>query len=252
MALFKNAHASHEHSLKVLNLLNEYDSFLDSLTVIADMGCGEGLDVEWWATLSTRDDPPEPRDYLVYAIDKNIRQLDAGIAKLKNVKAIEGNFEERVIPRQVDLIWAHDVFQFSRDPFKCLATWKSTLNQNGMLVLSIPQTTYWDYSHSRLVVSNHSQQYYNYNILNLMYMLAISGFDCRDAYFYREKNTPWLYAAVYASEHGPLTQDASWYDLIERNLVNDSIINSVNKYGYARLEDTLVTWLDKDFYQITD
>ena len=57
MALFKNAYASHDHSLEILNMLYGYDSFLDNLKVIADMGCGAGLDTEWWATLETRDDP---------------------------------------------------------------------------------------------------------------------------------------------------------------------------------------------------
>jgi hypothetical protein len=83
-------------------------------------------------------------------------------------------------------------------------------------------------------------------------MLALSGFDCRDAYFFREKNTPWLYAAVYASQQDPLPEHASWYDLAERHLINDSVINSVNLYGHARLDDIIVTWLDKDNYLITD
>ena len=38
----------------------------------------------------------------------------------------------------------------------------------------------------------------------------------------------------------------------ERQLINDSIINSVNKYGYARLEDVVVSWFDKNLYQITN
>ena len=252
MAHFKNAHESHVHSLEVLQLLYEYDTFLDSLQVIADMGCGEGFDSKWWAELATRDDPPEPHNYKVYAVDQNIKQLDRGVRDLANVVPIEGIFEERIIPTQVDLIWAHDSFQYARDPFKCLATWKNTLNLNGMLVLSIPQTTYWETSHSRLVVSNHSHQYYNYNVLNLIYMLAISGFDCRDAYFYRKVGTPWLYAAVYASEHAPVGQQVGWYELAEKKLINDSIIASVDRYGYARLEDTIVQWLDKDNYLITD
>lgn len=83
-------------------------------------------------------------------------------------------------------------------------------------------------------------------------MLAISGFDCRDAYFYRKRETPWLYAAVYASNQEPLPAHASWHDLADRNLVNDSIKNSLNSYGHARLEDLIVTWLDKDFYKISD
>ena len=252
MALFKNSYDSHVHSLGVLNLLCEYDSFLDNLSVVADVGCGSGLDAKWWAELSTRDDPPEPHNYLVYAVDQNTNQIEPEVRLVPNVTVIEGDFSERIIPRQVDLMWAHNSFQESRDPFKTLATWKSTMSLNGMLVMSIPQTTYWDHSHSKLIVSNHSYQHYSYNVLNLMYMLAISGFDCRDAYFYRQPNTPWLYAAVYASEHTPLPANASWYDLADRNLINDSIINSVNKYGYARLEDTVVQWLDKDNYIIKD
>lgn len=248
--MFSNPHYSHEHSLEILNTLYIYDDFLDNLRVIADMGCGAGFDARWWATLETRDDVPEPRDYLVYAVDKNIRQIEPEIATIKNIKVIEGDFEERVIPRQVDLIWAHDSFQHAKNPLKCLATWKATMNVNGMLMMAVPQTTYWDHRTNRLVVSNHSHQYYSYNLLNLIYMLAITGFDCRDAYFYRKENSPWLYAAVYASEHGPMP-DATWYDLAERNLINDSMIASVNRYGHARLEDTIVAWLDRDFYQIT-
>ena len=251
MALFKNPYLSHEHSLEVLNLLYGYDSFLDSLTTIADMGCGAGHDAEWWASLMTRDEPAEPRNYIVYAVDQDLTKIDPDIlARNPNIIPIEQNFEERSVPRQVDLIWAHDTFQYALDPFKCLRTWKDTLQENGMLILTIPQGTY--VKNSSLVVEQHDHQYYNYNILNLIYMLAISGFDCRDAYFYRKRSTPWLYAAVYASQHEPLTRQATWYDLAERNLVNDSVINSVNQHGYARMEDLVVTWLDKDYYKITD
>mgnify|MGYP003704878173 CR=1 FL=1 len=74
--MFKNPQESHEHSLDVLKMLYEYDSFLDSLKVIADMGCGSGLDVEWWAKLTTRDEPPDPHDYLVYAVDRDTSKIE--------------------------------------------------------------------------------------------------------------------------------------------------------------------------------
>jgi len=250
MALFKNSHASHDHSLEVLNVIYGYDSFLDGITSIADMGCGDGLDVNWWATLCTRDDPPEPRNIKIYAVDSDIKQLEPDIAAMSNVIPIEGNFCERVVPTNVDLIWSHDSFQYAADPFLCLRGWRQTLNVNGMLMLTVPQTTYM--YNNRLVVSNYSHQYHSYNILNLMYILAISGFDCRDAYFYRKENSPWLYAGVYASQHEPLPPNPTWYDLAERQLINDSVINSVNKYGYARLEDVVVSWFDKNLYQITN
>lgn len=251
MALFKNAHASHEHSLEVLNMLYGYDSFLDNLQVIADMGCGRGYDTEWWATLTTRDDPPEPHDYLVYSVDKDISDFEPDILEAnKNIVLIEGDFEESCVPRKVDLIWAHDSFQYARSPLKCLSNWKNLLNENGMLILSVPQTTYM--YNNRLVVSNHSHQYFSYNVLNLIYLLAVAGFDCNDAYFYRKENTPWLYAGVYASKHEPLPENATWYDLAERELINPSVRNSVDKYGYARLEDVVVSWFDKNLYQITN
>ena len=82
-------------------------------------------------------------------------------------------------------------------------------------------------------------------------MLAISGFDARDAYFYRKANSPWLYAAVYASAD-PMDNHVSWHDLAEQRLINDSVIASLNKYGHARLEDLVVCWFDKNLYKITD
>jgi trans-aconitate methyltransferase len=151
--------------------------------------------------------------------------------------------------RTLDLIWSHDSFQYAKNPMQCLANWKRMLQVNGMLIMAVPQTTY--ICNSRLVSNVHHNQYFNYNILTLMYMLAANGFDCRDAYFYRKENTPWLYAAVYASEHDPIDGHCTWYDLADKNLINDSVINSVNKYGHARLEDVVVSWFDKNLYKIT-
>jgi SAM-dependent methyltransferase len=250
MALFKNAYDSHQHSLNILNLIYGYDSFLDNILTVADMGCGQGLDSYWWGNLETRDDPPEPRNYIVYAVDKDIGRLEPEVLATKNIIPIEGDFEERLLPRDVDIIWAHDSFQYARDPFKCLATWKRSMNINGMLIMAVPQTTYL--LNNRLVVANHSHQYYSHNILSLIYMLAISGFDCNDAYFYRVDNSPWLYAAVYATENDPITEQVSWYELAEKGLINDYLAKSVNKYGHARLDDLVVQWLDRGLYQITN
>jgi hypothetical protein len=84
-------------------------------------------------------------------------------------------------------------------------------------------------------------------------MLAVSGFDCRDAYFYRDPNSPWLYAAVYATVNDPMgDREVTWHELAEKRLINDSLLNSINKYGYVRLDDVVVMWLDKNFYQITN
>ena len=127
MALFKNAHESHQHSLELLNMIYGYDSFLDNLSVIADMGCGAGFDAAWWATLQTRDDPPEPRNYKVYAVDKNINNIDQAILGFNNVQVIQAdiditnNTDLNITPEKVDLLWCHDTFQYVTNPLPSLA-----------------------------------------------------------------------------------------------------------------------------------
>lgn len=250
MGLFKNPMESYEHTQFIRDLLYHYDSFLDSLEIIADFGCGTGLNIEWWANLQTRDDPPEPRNYLCYAIDKNISQIQNQILDLPNVKAIQADLEDdRFLSRKVDLLWCNDVFQYMTNPIKTLANWNDMMNVNAMLILSVPQSTF--YSYNRLKNLGYNGWYFNHNLINLMYMLAVNGFDCRDAYFYKEENSQWLYAVTYKSDINPMKpSETSWHNLIENNLVNNSVADSINKYGYVNQDDIITAWLDKDFYRI--
>lgn len=253
MGLFKNPQESYNQTQFIRDTLYEYDSFLDSLEVIADFGSGSGLNVEWWAKLQTRDDPPEPRNYLCYAVDKNVTRLREEIASLKNVKAIEADLEDpdRFIPRQIDLIWCHDTFQYMTNPIGTLRNWNEMMSVNGMLVLSLPQAVH--YKHNRLQNISYNGWYFNYNVVNCMYMLAVNGFDCRDAYFYKKENDMWLYIAVYKSEILPMNpQETTWHDLIDCGLVNESVAACINTYGYVRQEEIITTWLDKDYYKIKE
>jgi trans-aconitate methyltransferase len=252
MGLFKNYKDSHDHTQFIRDLLYNYDSFLDSLEVVADFGCGDGSNIEWWAKLETRDDPPEPRNYLCYAVDSTVKRIRTEVASLTNVKVIEANLEEsRFIPRQVDLVWCHDKFQYITNPLNTLKQWNEMMNVNGMLVMTIPQAVY--YKNNRLNNVSYDRCYYNYNIVNIMYMLAVNGFDCRDAYFYKKENNMWLYVAVYKSDVQPMDpRTTTWHDLIEVNLVNESVENCINKYGYVKQEEIITTWLDKDYHKIRE
>jgi hypothetical protein len=173
------------HALKVLNQLREYDSFLDSLHTIVDMGCGSGEDITWWATLESRDDPPKPYNYNCFAVDRNADKL-AQIPKLKNIHTYEKDFNQP----------------------HCTPT-------------------------------------------SLIYMLAVNGFDCKDAYLLKEFNDPWIHIAVYKSAIAPMdASTTSWFDLIDAGLLNTSVVDSINSYGYLRQEDILYPWLDRENYFI--
>lgn len=249
MGLFKNSQESHLHSLKTLDILYGYDSFLDSLEFVADFGCGHGSDSKWWATLETRDDPPEPRNYKVYAIDKNINRIDPDITKLPNVHTFDYDIDDPYfqLPRKVDFAWCHDTFQYITNPIGTLKTWNNAINENGMLFLIFPQSQH--YAYNRLQSNSYSNVYYNHNIVSLMYMLALNGFDCNDAYFYKEENSPWLHAAVYKTGIAPMDpKTTTWYDLAELDLLNQSVVDCINKYGFVKQEEIVVKWIDKDFH----
>lgn len=251
MIQFKNAQESHEHSRKILDVLYGYDSFLDSLEVVADFGCGYGLDTQWWATLMTRDDPPLPRDYTVYAVDKKENILLPEIKKLPNVYNFTDDIETVALPRPVDFVWCHNAFQYVINPIETLRRWNNQMNVNGMLLISMPQPTHYQYN--RLQTHGYNYCYYNHNIISLMYMLAVNGFDCSDAYFKKDENDPWLYAAVYKSDVEPMDPKVtSWYTLADHGLLNLSVVDCITKYGYVKQEEILVTWLDKDFGTIKE
>jgi hypothetical protein len=247
MGQFKNDKESHQHSLEILNLIYGYDSFLDSLKIICDMGCGTGLDVQWWATLTTREDPPEPRDYIVYGIDKKIGVNDE-IRALPNVHLMEVDFEDRSLPTKIDLIWCHDAFQYAINPINTLKNWSSRMSLNGMLVMSLPQ--FIDYRYSRFQPLTENYCYFNYSISNLVYMLAVNGFDCNDAYFFKDVENNRINLAVYKSTDPFDPSLTSLYDLAEKDLLHPSIVNSLTKYGYLLQADIVYPWLDKDFYRV--
>lgn len=244
-----NGYKSHEQSLEILNLLYGYDSFLDSLKVIYDIGSGHGLDAKWWATLETRDDPPEPRNYRVYAIDKDHSKAYVEATETKGIRWIQQDFEKlNQLPEKADLIWCHDAFQYAVNPLSTLHLWNKSMNKDGMLVLSFPQNI--GYVYNRLQFRTENYSYFNHNITSLIYMLAVNGFDCNDAYFYKNVHTNQINAAVYKA-HEPLDpQTTSLHDLADMDLLHPSIVTSLNTHGFIRQEDVVYSWLDKDFYQV--
>lgn len=249
MDQFKNKLASHDHSLRLLELISLYDDFMDSITVIADMGCGAGLDIEWWANAESRDEPPIPHNYVCYAVDKDISQLEKDLPA--NVTAIEGDFNERIVPRNIDLLWSHDSFQYSTNPLGTLKNWNESMSPNGMLVLTVPQFS--SYQYNRYMNRVYDGCFFNHNVCGLIYMLAVNGFDCKDAYIYKAPNDPWIHAAVYKTDIEPMDPTKTrWYDLIDAGLVNDSVAASVNKFGHLRQEDIIYPWLDREFYFVQD
>ena len=242
---FRNAEESHAHSLEILNLLYEYDDFMESVGSVVDLGCGDGLDLEWWATRTTRDDTPVPLNIRCTGIDiLDTLRVSKKYSNIIYQKIDFENVNELTKKFKFDVLWCHDAFQYTINPISTLKKWFNISNESAMLVLSIPETV--EIHRRMLSYTQPTGCYYHYSIVNLVHMLAINGWDCRAGFFKKTSGDPWVHAIVYKSEHEPMNpKTTTWYELAEKNLLPESAVQSIQKYGFVRQEDLVLPWLDK-------
>jgi len=243
--IFRNAEESHAHSLHTLNALYEYDDFMSSIGTMVDLGCGQGLDTEWWATRTTREDVPQPLNIDCIGVDL-APQLSVA-KKYPNITYQSVDFETEVIPKKkkkFDVLWCHDAFQYALDPIETLSRWWHIASESGMLVIIVPQTT--NFQARQQVFSQDTGVYYHHTLVSLIHMLAVAGWDCKSGFFKKNLNDSWLHAVVYKSSHEPMNpRTTTWYELAERKLLPDSADACINRHGELRQQELLLPWLDK-------
>lgn len=235
---------SHQHSRETLETLYEYDDFMESVGSVVDMGSGAGLDLEWWATRTTRDEVPKPLNIRCLGIDLEAKSMLT--TKYPNIQYQFQNFEDPIMisKRKFDVLWCHDAFQYALNPLQTLKNWWDILNPNGMAVIIVPQTTNLEFNTQAF--DQGDGVYYHWTAVNMIHALAVSGFDCRDGFFRKAANNTWLHAVVYKSEHAPMDpRTTSWYELADRKLIPDSAAASVLKHAHVRQRDLVLPWLDK-------
>lgn len=245
--MFKSDQQSHEHSLKTLDVFYEHDDFMMSVDSVVDFGCGSGLDLEWWATRTTRDELEQPLNIKCHGVDL-AEELQMA-HRYKNIQYSCIDFEKPIdiSKKTFDIAWCHDSFQFVINPFQTLKNWYNAIADDGMLILILPQSTNIEYNYQAF--DQKSYCYYNWTLVSLIHVLAVSGFDCAGGFFLKESDDPWLHAIVYKSEIEPLDpRTTSWYDLADKNLLPDSAAWSLNKHGYVRQRDLALPWLDKSLH----
>jgi SAM-dependent methyltransferase len=242
--MFRNADESHQHSLETLNLLYEYDDFMLSIKTVADLGCGLGKDITWWATRTSRDERARPLNIKCQGIDI-VNELPAA-RQHSNLTYQKTDFEDVIYPpgEKFDILWCHDAFQYAINPIQTLSNWRKISSNGAMLAIILPQTT--NIHLRNLDFSQQDGCYYHYTMVSLIHMLALTGWDCRAGFFKKDPTNNWIHAIVYKSEQEPRDPKTTrWYDLAEAGLLPDCAAKSVNSVGFLQQKDLILPWLNK-------
>lgn len=241
---FRNAEESHVHSLETLNQLYNYDDFMQSIKTVADLGCGSGLDLEWWATRTTRDDEATPLDIKCTGVD--VLAEPPVVAKYPNIRYQQTNFEDTIHPphEKFDVLWSHDSFQHCLNPVQTLSKWHNIASDGAMLAIVVKQTT--NIHRRDLDFTQEDGVFNHFTVVSLIHMLAVAGWDCKAGFFKKSPTDPWIHAVVYKSKHEPMDPVTTrWYDLVEKGLLPDTADACVNAKGYLEQKGLVLPWLDK-------
>ena len=233
---------SHAHSRRTLETFYEFDDFMGSISNLLDLGCGHGLDMEWWATRTTRDlASPRPLNIKCTGVDLS----EHCPTKHSNIRYRQRDFETDMdLPdKRYDVLWCHDAFQYVQDPYHTLLRWRERTAKDGMLVLIVPQTT--NFERNRQQFALQSGCWYHWTLVSLMQLLALTGWDCRSGFFKKTPDDPWIHAVVYKSSQDPLPAKSTWYAIAESGLLPETAANGINRRGYLAQQDLVLPWLDK-------
>lgn len=246
--MFNRPEDSHKHSLRTLESLYEYDDFMESVASVIDLGCGQALDLVWWATRTTRHDNPEPLNIRCIGLD--LGDVPSSIKKYPNISYQQLDFEGQINvyrDSKYDVLWCHDAFQYAIDPLNTLVRWRDIADDNAMLIIILPQTMNIQGKHTDFIQP--SGQYYHHSLVSMMHMLALTGWDCHDGFFMKRPEDPWIHTIVYKSLQAPRDpRRTTWYELADSGLLPNSAVKSVMSHGYLRQQDLVLPWLDKNLY----
>lgn len=230
-------------SRPALELLNQFDDFKLSIKNMADLGCGDGSDLEYWANMRDTNIDGTPGKYLdigCYGVDLNCKHIEPQRHNIK-YRNHDLNTDVAMLPVSVDVVWCHDVMQYIYSPVEFLGRVNSAMNMGGMLYLSVPST---------INVVHHMFKNYTppghlntFTITQLLYLLGLNGFDIKDYYLQKLKYDDVIQVVVY-KERDPLPYDTSWYAMTDMDIVSDNMREIIMRNGILGDQGLVTTWLD--------
>lgn len=238
---------SHEHSLLTLNLLDQFDDFKISIKHMADFGCGKGLDLEFWANMHTWDEEGNPGRKLNFNCVGFDLHAEDNVPSRKNIKYKNHDFNKNDTIWSVpfDVVWCHNVMQTIYSPVEFLGKVNKAMATGSMLYLCVPSTV--SMYQNRFQNYTPSQHFNTFTVSQILYLLALNGFDVKDFYLQKEHFTDIIEVLTY-KEREPFDYKTSWYELADMDILNDNIKELVLRNNILSDQGLITKWLDGTTY----
>ena len=139
--------------------------------------------------------------------------------------------------RLFDALWSHHCLEHIPNALEALIEWRRLLRPAGRLFLTVPE----------IGLRMSSGHVHNFNIPQLMYLLAVAGFDCSGKRFTKVRSH--LRAEVAKArnydpdENGP---EFSLPQLADYGLFSSSIARSIRETGRFDATDVHLKWESED------
>jgi hypothetical protein len=91
------------------------------------------------------------------------------------------------------------------------------------------------------------QQLNTFTMTQLIYLLALNGFDCKDAYFKKQPYEDTIEVITYKIQE-PVDYTTSWYELDELELLSENMSDIINRIGYLTDNGLVTTWADGEVF----
>jgi SAM-dependent methyltransferase len=247
MDLLLNNHQTRGlHSLRFLSALDDHPEMMESIGTVLDIESGIGLDSEWWATRVDKDqENPKPLEIDVTACSRSdeMKQEVKDMDRVNYIRTTKNFWEQFQGEQKFDVLWCHGVLHKYNNFYETLNQMNTLQDKDGLLCITVPRINNVFYGDPDYRV--YSDCHTDINIVNLIYGLALAGYDCRDAFFLQEKNSNLVNAIVYKNSDNTYgINEVTPYDLMEMDRLPNSMITQLNKFGYISNKNLLLSWID--------
>ena len=105
-----------------------------SIDKLCDIGCGDGRDLEWWATRTVIDDNDNAVPLNISCTGIDVIPSVKLASLYRNIRYERHDFEmEPYKTNEYDVLWCHNAFQYAINPLNTLVNFNRMLKKDGML-----------------------------------------------------------------------------------------------------------------------